>query len=459
MANFFTNLFQTGKAAPKVSDFKEAGVSGAQIVGGWLIDRERNPKLTYLQRNVKYEEIMSNIAVVGAGVRYFTSLGASAIWSVAPAEDDKDEMYADFVRRMMDNVDQPWSSIIKSALMYRYLGFSVAEMTAYKDEDGSILFKSIENRPSRTIQQFDVDEKTGKLVGFGQYNVSNGQTLYIPRNKCLYIVDNLIDDSPVGMGVLRHVFESCERLKLLLEHEITGFAKDLRGIPIGRAPFTELNLAVNNGEITAEAAQAAVAQMEAIIKANKRLPETGVMLDSKTYTNRSDTGVAATANKQWDLELLQGTSPGLAEVGKAIERTQKEIARVLSSEAQMLDGAGSNALSKDKSTNAYLAVNAAIHDVVDTANKDIIPNLWKLNGFDPKLMPKFSVEDISDKDAESVAAVLKDMATAGATLSPDDEAINAIRDMMGVPQVDLDKVAAQMLADQQSLAQQMQIGA
>ncbi len=458
MANFLTNLFTSGSKPPKVSSFKEAGVNGAQIVGGWLVDRERNPKLSFLQRSTRYEEIMSNIAVVGAGVRYFTSLGASAVWSVKPAEDDKDEMYADFMRLVMDDISQSWSSVVKSALMYRYMGLSVGEMTAYKAEDGNIRLKSIDNRPARTIQQFDQDETTGNIRGFGQYDVNTGNILYIPREKCLYVVDNLIDDSPAGMGVLRHVFESCERLKVLLEQEIVGFAKDLRGIPIGRVPYAELSQAVNNNEITEEQAKAAIAGMEALIRAHKKLPETGIMLDSKPYVSRSDTGMTQTNNRQWDIELLQGQSPGLAEVGKAIERTQKEIARVLSSEAQMLDGAGSNALSKDKSSNAYLAVNAAIHDVVDAANKDIISFVWKLNGFDTKLMPKFAVEDISDKDAESVATVLKDMATAGAVLSPDDPVINDLRSMLGVSALDLDEVAAQMLEDQQAAAQQMQVG-
>ncbi len=188
-----------------------------------------------------------------------------------------------------------------------------------------------------------------------------------------------------------------------------------------------------------------------------KLPETGLVLDSKTYMNRSDTGVAATANKQWDLELLEGSaSNGLADIGKAIERIQEEIARVLSSEQQMLSGGGSQALSKDKSANAYLAVNAAIGDVVDAANKDIIPFMWQLNGWDKKYAPKFSAEDVSDKDAQSIAATLKDMATAGATLSPDDPVTNDIRSMLGVSLVDLEKVAAQMLDEQQMMQQQTQ---
>jgi hypothetical protein len=49
------------------------------------------------------------------------------------------------------------------------------------------------------------------------------------------------------------------------------------------------------------------------------------------------------------------------------------------------------------------------------------------------------------------------MATAGAPLAPDDEAINDLRSMLGISPLDLEKVAAQMLEDRQMQAQQNQV--
>lgn len=456
----FPSIFTSSSATkrPPITPMKEMGATGANIVGGYIVDREKNHKLTYLQRSTSYENIMANIAVVGSGVRYFTALGASAVWSVEAAEGDDSDEYTELVERMMTTVDQSWSTIIKHALMHRYIGFSVQEWTAFRDEDGMILFKSIENRPQRTIKQFDVAD-SGEVLGFGQEVPATGQNLYIPRKKTLYLVDNLIDDSPAGMGVLRHVFESCERLRDYLKLEQQGYEKDLRGIPIGRVPYAELNQAVQNGEITQEQAKSAISAMENLVRSSRKLPDTGITLDSKNYVSRADNGVAVTANRQWDLELLQGVSPGLQEINNAIERVQKEIARVLSSEAQMLDGAGSNALSKDKSTNAYLAVNATLHDVCEQVNKDLITPLWELNGLPKEKKPKLKVEDVSAKDAESVAVVLKDMATAGATLAPDDPAINDLREMLGISQVDLEAAAEMMAMEQERSDAQFEMDA
>ena len=188
--------------------------------------------------------------------------------------------------------------------------------------------------------------------------------------------------------------------------------------------------------------------MEDLIRMSRKLPDTGIMLDSRGYESRSDTGISVSSNPQWDLQLLQGTAPGLPDINVAIERTQREIARVLSCESMLLDGGGSNALSKDKSVNAYLAVNSCINDIKEQATKDLIPALWKLNGFPKDKMPRFKVEEVSSRDAESVAVILRDMASAGATLSPDDPVINDVRDMLGISQVDLEKATERLLEQQ-----------
>jgi hypothetical protein len=49
------------------------------------------------------------------------------------------------------------------------------------------------------------------------------------------------------------------------------------------------------------------------------------------------------------------------------------------------------------------------------------------------MRPSFKTEDVAFRDVEQVTAALSDMASAGAPVMPDDEAINAVRDMLGLP--------------------------
>jgi hypothetical protein len=68
----------------------------------------------------------------------------------------------------------------------------------------------------------------------------------------------------------------------------------------------------------------------------------------------------------------------------------------------------------------------------ESVERDIRDPVWKLNGFPEELKPRARVEDVAFKDAEQIARALADMANAGAILSPDDPAINDVRDLMGL---------------------------
>lgn len=440
MANFFSNFFGANNKPPKVSPFKEAGVSGAVSFGGWLQDREKNPKLSFLQRQNNYDEIIKNVAIVGAGVRFFCNLGAGASWNFEASEADKSGQYAEWFESQLDKTNDPWSKIVRHALMHNFLGFAVLEKTAARDAaDGSIFWRSIENRPQNTIEKWYLDDD-GSVTAFGQFAPVSGEELIIPREKCFYIADNLIDDSPAGTGVLRHVFKTAERLEEYNKLETQGFARDLRGIPFGRVPYSELTAAVNRGEISKEDAKAAIASMEKAVQLQVKSSNTGFLLDSKTYSSKSDTGENVSSVPQYDIGTVQGDAPGLADMGKAIERLQAEVARVMGVEGLLLHGAGSNAMSRDKSTNLYLTINACLNDIAEQATKDVVKPLFRLNGIDESLAPRAVVEDVNAKDAEQMAAVLRDMAAAGAVLAPDDPAITEIRNALGLSAPEFDAV-------------------
>lgn len=121
-------------------------------------------------------------------------------------------------------------------------------------------------------------------------------------------------------------------------------------------------------------------------------------------------------------------------VAAAINRLNMEIARILNVEGLLLgaDSKGSYALSRDKTNALYLIVDASLNEIREGYQKDIVDTLWTLNGFDPALKPKLKTEAIQFRDIEQVTAALRDMATAGATLAPNDPAINEVRDMIGL---------------------------
>ena len=431
---FFEIFRQRAKPA------QSQGVPGTAIHGGFIEFKEKSAELTSREsRNRTFKDSLVNTSIVAAGVRAYLNHISSAGWTFSPSEDDMDGMYADLLEAIL--TDDPmisWRRIVRRASMYRYWGFGVQEWTIRRRDDGVITYANIAPRPQSTIERWDVNTD-GSLNGVVQESPQTGEELYLPRSKLMYIVDDSVDDSPEGLGIFRQLVEPVKRLKRYEQLEGFGFETDLRGIPIGYAPFTELNAMVTSGEITDEQRGRIEKPITDFIKKHIKTPETGLLLDSKVYESQDDSGRPSAA-KQWEIDLLSGDSHSFEQNAEAIERLNREMARIMGVE-QLLLGAtstGSFALSEDKTHAFYLMLDGALQDVKEAVGRDLVDNIWRLNGWPVETMPEVVPEAVRFNDVEQIAAVLSDMATAGAVLSPDDPAINALRELAGLPLQDED---------------------
>lgn len=412
---------------------REMGVPGFSVVGGYLQSKERNPRLIGEQKYITASDILANVAIVAAGVRYFVNLLASPEWKVQPADDsDEAKQLAEFVESVMYDMESSWSRTIRRSGMYKFYGFGIQEWTAKRRDDGRFGYASLETRPQFTIEQWDIDNSTGRVRGFWQRSPHDLRELYIPRAKTVYLVDDTLTDSPDGFGWLRHLAEPADRYMEYQRIEGSGFERDFRGVPIGRAPLAEIEAAVQAGELTRAEADQIKGGLANFIQMRNKSTNTGLLVDSSTYANISDTGTSTSGVNKWDIELLTGSSQGIEHVGKAINRLDYLMATVLGTEG-LLVGAegGSRALSEDKSRNLYLNVNSTLNDMAETYEKDFIDPLWTLNGFDNRLKPSLRAEDVAFRTVDDVTKSLADLARAG--LAPDDEATNFVRGMLGLP--------------------------
>ena len=436
MANIFTNFFGFGDddaKRPKAPDRKEVGVSAASIVGGYLQGDEKNAKLRDENKQREYDEMVRNHPIVAASVRAFLNFASKADWSSEPVDDSSAaKQAAEFADQLRDDIETSWSRVHRQAATYKFNGSSILEWTAKIGDDGQWLFSTIEPRRARTITRWDIDDD-GQLLGIEQTAPISGETFYIPRTKLAVFTDDALTDQPDGMGLLRHAFRHTERLASLEELEMQGFERDMRGLMIGRVPYAALRDAVEAGSITETDAKAAILSLERLVQMQRKQPTTALLLDSATYENKSDTGIAASSIRQWDMELVQGSSPGLSELDTAIHRLNTEIARIFGTEFLLLgaDGAGSLALSKSKMSAFLESVNCANKDIEERANKDLLDVAWRKNGFDDELKPRWKIADLQERDMDQIAQTLKDLAAAG--IDSSDPALNDIRGRMGLP--------------------------
>ena len=461
MAGYFGNLAGAllGRNPPKVSPFKEAGVSGTAIFGGYIENIERDRKVSGAERYRTAADLLANVSIIAAAIRYILNLTAAPRWTIKPALDlgdtssDAAKEAAEFVEQVLfRDLGTSWTRLVRRTGMYRYHGFGIQEWTAKRRADGLIGFADIESRPQHTIEQWQVDEG-GTVEGVWQRSPQTGALLWLPRTKLLYLVDDSLTDSPEGMGLFRHLVDPGERIRRYLKLEGQGYERELRGIPIGRAPLADIRAQVAAGQLTAAEGRQMVQGLRNFIKMEVKEKDTGLLLDSTPYNGITADGTTVSGTPKWGVELLTGEGGSFSDLGKAIDRLTYDMARIIGAESLLLgSGAtGSRALSEDKSKNLYLVVNGSLADIAEATNRDLIGALWTLNGFPEELKPMAEVEDAAFKDAVMIAATLRDMATAGATLAPDDPAIDDLRALLGVsPQPERDPMDLMVPQEQMS---------
>jgi len=434
---------QNPEPVNKAAEEKTLGAPGVPLYGGYVLENESSAALTGANKYRTYSDLLANVSIVAAGVRYFQNLVSAPTWKAEPADDSAEaQEYADKVMDILDEMDTPMHRVIRRAAMFRFYGFSVQEITAKKLPDGVMGIADIAPRSQRTIERWKRDEKHGRVTGCFQRIPQTGNEVFIPRDKMMYVVDDSLNDSPEGLGLFRHIAESAKRLRRYEQLEGWGYEGDLRGIPIGRAPLEELSQ-MSRAEQTA-----ATAPLRAFMKNHMRTENLGLMLDSKTYETQDEAARASNV-KKWDVELLKASANSQSEVLRSIDRINREIARVLGVEQLLLgdNGVGSFAMASEKGHNFALIVDGTLKELRTTFFKDVITFIFRLNGWPMEMRPKMQADRLQTRKVEEITSSLRDMAQAGAVMPPDDPAINAVRDLLGLPDLDLDAMAEQAMLD------------
>ncbi len=423
-----------------ISPEETIGAPGVAIYGGTLMEAESDARLSGAEKYLSYSNLLANNSIVAAGVRYFLNIASGAEWEVQVTKENEGDEKADKIARQikfaMHDMQSPWSDVIRRAMMFRFYGFSIQEWTAKRVEvgefKGMIAYKNIAPRAQATIARWDM-KKNGDLEGVMQRSPQTQIETYLPRGKIIYIVDDSLHDSPEGLGIFRHVIKLHARLERYEILEGWGFERDLRGTPIGKAPLGELQKLVDQKKLTVAQANEIKLPLETFISNALKGKDTGMVLDSAVFKGTGENN-APSSNAQWSIELLKGETTSQEEMSAAIERINREIARLLGVEQLMLgsDSRGSHALSQDKTQAFGVVIDSALTAAARALEKDFLGPLFELNGWDIKYMPTFRISKAQFREVGDVVGALKDMALAGAPLPINDPAINEIRRMLGL---------------------------
>ena len=425
---------------------KILGVAGDNTSNGQIRADEFLPELRGKKAIRKYREMRDNDSTIGAVMYATEQVLRDVDLKVMPANDSAEaKKEADFVESVLDDMDHTLDDHIAESLSNLSYGFAWFEViykrrngpTERSDKkrskysDGRMGVRKIAIRAPWTISRFDVDQKTGDVLGIYQDGSGYNNSNYIPTRKSLYYRTTTINGDPAGRSILRNAYTSYEYVNNLQSIEAIAVERELAGIPVARIPAEYLS-----GDATATQS-GFVNNLQSILRDVKFNEQGYIILPSDTYPDKDG---APTNQKLVDVELMSSSGSRNIDIDPIVRRYQHDIARSVLSEFLMLGGGntGSYALSKSKTDLFLRALESYIQAIVDVLNKQLVERLWELNGLNYDLMPTITAGDVAPHDLREVAAFLRNLNGANIDVSSHPE---VVKDLMDIAELNYDPEA------------------
>lgn len=408
------------------------GIAGDNTHNGQIRADEFLPELRGKRAIRKYREMRDNDSTIGAVMYATEQVLRDVDIKVMPANDTPAaKREADFVESIFKDMDHTLDDHVSEALSSLTFGFAWFEVvykrrngqkTGSKYSDGRMGVRKIASRAPWTISKFDVDEKTGDVLGIHQEGSGFNNTNYIPSRKSLYYKTTAINNDPSGRSILRNAYTSYEYLNNLQSIEAIAVERELAGIPVARIPSEYLSPDATSAQ------SGFLANLQQILRDVKFNEQGYIVLPSDTYP---DSNGSPTNTRLVDVELMASNGKRNIDIDPIVKRYQHDIARSVLSEFLMLGGGntGSYALSKSKTDLFLRALESYIQAIVDVLNKQLVERLWELNGLNYDLMPTIVAGDVAPHDLREIAAFLRNLNGANIDVSSHPEVIQDLMDI------------------------------
>ncbi len=415
------------------------GTSGLKETGGWIYE-EFLPQLSGRKGQKLYAEMAANSASIGAIRMLVRDLVRQVEWTINPNEKSKDKQKAkreaENVEGAMHDMDHSFSSLTSEALTMIEQGFAPCEITyklrrgrgqppefESKYADGRFGWRSIELRGQETLDRWEFDRKTRKLMGMWQSDYFGGHhaNVFIPVERLINFRTESTKNNPEGRSLFRNAVVSYIRLKHVETIEMVGVERELTGMPIMEVP---LRLLAKTKDAESQAVLAHIEKGLASIKQHER--SYMVMPASKT-PDGMETG--------YKFSLIQSPGTGRIDISKTKNDYKTDIFQSCLAQFLMLgqNGNGGNrALSSDQTDIFSLTMFAILESIREAFQREAIDRLCMLNHVDGDDIPQIAFGDVESPNLQAVGTYLTALNQSG-TLVPNDELQRHLYKIAGFP--------------------------
>jgi len=427
-----------GAILPRISG-AERGYTGLRRSGKQIIE-EANREFQFPAFLKVVDEMRNNPTVAAALAVYRMMLGRVE-WSVEPpiGATEQQKERAKFVASCMTDMDDSWSSFINETISYLEYGFAVHEIVprrrlqrnGSKHNDGLVGLRKLPPRSQSTISGWNYAEDGRTVESITQsfanstnaLNYSmltrNGTEVELPRNKVLLFRADATRDNPEGRSILKGCYLAYKQLEIIQDQELIGIARDLGGIPVLGIPpkYMDANASPDEKAVY----QAFLDLADNLTTGSQRSAVIPQMFDPETKM------------PIFSLNLLESKGGARFDTSKIIQRLQNDILTALSCDIIKLGGnsGDSFALADAKTNLLSLSLAYRLKEIAEVLNSELIPWLFKANGWTDTELPKFVSGDFDQMDFETLSKGLQRLKAVGLVETRRD-VLNVVREQIGL---------------------------
>jgi hypothetical protein len=305
-------------------------------------------------------------------------------------------------------------------------------MRSSNHDDGLIGVSKMGLRSQDTIVKWLMDDN-GNITGLKQQPWA-GPMVDIPAEKLLLFRTTEERGNPQGRSILRSAWRAWYMLKRIEEVEGIGIERDLAGFPVMMIPSSLIQAARGTDSQAAQAAATLKAYQDLAVNI-RRDEQEGAVLPS----DRDERG-----NLQYELKLLNSGGARQFDTSAIVTRYKQDILGAVLADFIMMGqtARGTQSLAETKVEMFLTAVQGFTNIIAAVLNTQLLPRLWRLNGFDQKTRPRFAFDKVQKPNLGAMGDFLQKAASAGLPLFPDQETEAFVRDFAGLPPPPEDGIGA-----------------
>jgi hypothetical protein len=409
---------------PKIDN--EIGYTGLKINSGRIYENSKT-ELVFPYNIDTYDKMCSNITIASA-LNTIKIIASRAQFAVEPYNLTTTHVNrGKFLEECLDDMEHSWYDFIREAMSFPKYGFSIHEKVyryrrsdrGSKYDDGRIGIRKLPIRSQASVFKWKDDGVVQRLIVEEDDHLSTTKEVKLPFSKLLHFRNDPYKGNPEGTSILNSCYMSWKMLVNLLDNELIATAKNLNGIPKFKIPAKYMS------PDASEADKAVYENLKQIGANTNNGEQAFVIIPSDVDEN---------GKEYFGFDVVDSSSSNISAVSPIIQRYTNEILQCLFADILQMgtEKGGNYNVVESKASLLEIVVEYFLTEICEVFNRNLIPELWELNGWDKTKTPRITFGELSRPDLAVFAKALQQLSATNNIIKSAVN-LNYIQEVMGLP--------------------------